>query len=225
MESSSPSIFRSWINVLTQPGEEVFAQERKGPNATLSTALIWVVISAIVAAIFGVLSTMVGMSAMSGMLPMLESLDLPPEQRAMFEMFLQQSTGPAALITSFMSSLILTPIMFLAGAGFTHLVSKMFGGQGTFGGTAYLQSLFVVPINIVTALLSLVPVAGGCIGFILGLYGVVLWFFSTKTEHGLTTGKTIGVALVAGFILAVFLACIGTVMASVMAGAMGVMPQ
>jgi len=154
-------------------------------------------------------------------MPMLEQMDMPPEQRAIFDQILQTRTSPTGLIMSFVQSLLMIPLVFLLGAGLTHLISKMFGGQGTFGNTAYLQSLFMVPINLIAA----IPFIGGCIGFILYIYSIALWFFSTKAEQKLTTGKTIGVAIVAGIAFLAIFACIGGVFGAAFAGMSGMAPQ
>lgn len=217
LESKSPSIFRSWLNVLTQPGEEIFEEERHRVSATTSTALKWVAVSALVSAIIGTLSTaLMGASSLSGMMEQFQSAGLPPEQVAMIESVMQFFLSPAGIVSSFIASLVFSILGFLLGVGLTHLISKMFGGQGTFGRTAYLQSLFMVPIRLVSAPLSLVPLAGQCLNAILSIYSIVLWFFSTKTEQRLTTGKTIGVAIVAGIAFLAFFACIGVLLSTVL---------
>ena len=45
-------MFRTWLNVLTKPGEEVFEEENSKPQATLGTALIMIVIAAVIGAFF-----------------------------------------------------------------------------------------------------------------------------------------------------------------------------
>jgi len=35
-------MLQTWKNVLLRPGEEVFEDEKASPNATLGTALLWI---------------------------------------------------------------------------------------------------------------------------------------------------------------------------------------
>ena len=44
MHNKFTSALRTWTNVLTRPGEQVFAAERKNTTATLSTALWWILL-------------------------------------------------------------------------------------------------------------------------------------------------------------------------------------
>lgn len=225
-EPKSDSIFRSWMNVLTKPGEESFIEEGKSPTATLSTALMWVLVAGLVSAIMQTLATaLLGASQVSNIGQQLDAAGVPPEVLEMIVPAIEFFLSPAGLITSFVMTIIFTLVSFLLGAGLTHLISRMFGGNGTFGRTAYLQSLFVVPVGIVSSLLGIVPGVGGCLGFILAIYNVVLWFFSTKAEHSLTTGKTIGVAIVAGIAFLLFFGCIGGVIGTAFAGMAGPLPQ
>ena len=48
-------IFQTWITVLTKPSEATFEAERQKPNANLTTAIIWIVIAAVILAIFSAL--------------------------------------------------------------------------------------------------------------------------------------------------------------------------
>ena len=50
-------MFETWLKVLTKPGEEVFQQEREKPEAKLSTALIWIIISAVIIATVSFISS------------------------------------------------------------------------------------------------------------------------------------------------------------------------
>ena len=49
------SIFQTWLNVLTKPGEEVFAAEREKDSATLKTALVWIILASVIAALLATL--------------------------------------------------------------------------------------------------------------------------------------------------------------------------
>ena len=51
------AMLQTWVNVLTKPGEKVFAAERSKSSATLSTALAWIFLASVMAALLGLLWT------------------------------------------------------------------------------------------------------------------------------------------------------------------------
>ena len=53
------SMFQTWLNVLTRPGEEVSEEERQGENATLAAAFIWVIVAAVIAGVFGAIGAVI----------------------------------------------------------------------------------------------------------------------------------------------------------------------
>ena len=55
-------MFKTWLNVLTRPGEEVFEEERQSENATFATTFIWIAIAAVIAAIFSVFSALISIT-------------------------------------------------------------------------------------------------------------------------------------------------------------------
>lgn len=57
MRFSITAMLQTWVNVLTRPGEKVFAAERGKSSATLSTALTWVFLASVMAALLGLLWT------------------------------------------------------------------------------------------------------------------------------------------------------------------------
>ena len=188
-------IFQTWINVLTHPGEPVFVQEREKPYATLSTALLWIVITAVVGSLLSWVRSLlfVGMGGMGVMLEQMQQANLPPEMRDMMQGLLANGlfTGLAGGLGLVMT-IILTPIFFLLGTGLFHLVARLLGGKGDFGRFAYLTATYGAPIQLISALLGFVPLLGGCVGVLLGLYSLVLLFFAIKVEYSFSDGKSIG---------------------------------
>ena len=57
MRISITAMLQTWVNVLTKPGEKVFAAERSKSSATLSTALAWIFLASVMAALLGLLWT------------------------------------------------------------------------------------------------------------------------------------------------------------------------
>jgi hypothetical protein len=189
-------MFQTWINVLTKPGEATFEAERHGPNATLSAAIIWIVIAGFISAIFGVISMAIS-SLMGGGVSMMEKIaqssDLPPEAAQFFAM--SAGGGIAVIGMIFCLTLIFVPVGFLIGSGIYFLIAKLFKGTGSFEEQTYLLATFTAPIMVINAAISIIPFLGGCVGFIIAIYQLVLTYFALKVSHNLTSGKAIGVIL------------------------------
>jgi hypothetical protein len=193
----------TWRRVLTQPGEPVFEQEKANPNGTLQTALIWMVIAGVVAAIFGWIAGLIGASSAAAMI---SSMGLPPEAQAQLGPMLSMVTGGAGF-----AAIIAVPVGFLIGTFIIHLIAKMLGGQGDYGKFAYLASTYQAPLTMASAILSIIPFLGGCLGFILIIYTYVESYFAVKTNYGLTSGKAIAAILIPLAILLILFICIGVV--------------
>ncbi|MCY3707753.1 MAG: YIP1 family protein [Caldilineaceae bacterium] len=56
MQSRPTSVINTWANVVTKPGEQVFATERHRTTATLSTALWWILLASTVAILLRLLN-------------------------------------------------------------------------------------------------------------------------------------------------------------------------
>ncbi|MEZ4661636.1 MAG: Yip1 family protein [Caldilineaceae bacterium] len=201
------SIIQTWIAAVSNPNEEFYESERNKPDATIATAVIWVVIAAVIAAVLGALRAAIGINAMGGMDQIFAQMDLPPEMAQQMSQMFSGGAVTGLAIGSILLSLLMTPITFLIGVGIFWLVARMLGGQGEYGRYAYLLSTFYAPLTVVSAVLGLVPLLGGCVSFIILIYQVVLTYFATKVEHRLTSGKAIVVALVPIIIFGLFIFC------------------
>jgi hypothetical protein len=199
----------TWRRVVTQPGEPVFLEEKSNPNGTLQTAIIWMVIAGVVAGIFGAIAGAIGASSMAAMLG---QADLPPE--VMAQMGPLVSTLSA---TSGLAAIITVPLFFLIGTFILHLIAKMLGGQGDYGKFAYLAGTFQAPLTIVSSILAVIPVLGGCVSFLIVIYTYVLSFFAVKANYGLTSGRAVAVILIPLALLFVLAICFGVVLGGVIA--------
>lgn len=195
---------------MTRPSVDVFLEESRSPNATIVTALIWIVISAVVAAIFGWLQVAMLGAGMGGMDAMFAEAGLPPEVTSQMAGLIGGGAGFGALFV--------VPISFLIGVGITHLLAKLFGGDGPFGVFAYMVAAFQAPLGIVSAVLGLVPFLGGCISFLLSIYGLVLTYFAVKANYGLTDGKAIAVVLIPFLVLLFLAVCFAVMIGAMFAG-------
>ncbi len=186
---------QSWMNVLTHPGEAAFAEERSRPQAKLETALIWIVIAAVISGLLGWIRLQFLLSSTGGMAGMIGQMNLPPEVAAQMEGLVSNGAMGALMGGGGLASIIITPIGFLIGAGILYLIARLFGGTGNFGRFAYLLATFQAPIAIISAVVGFVPILGGCLGAALSIYGLVLTYFAIKVEHGLSDGKAIATLL------------------------------
>lgn len=211
-------MIQTWIRVLSGPKEETFEQEQASPNATLATALIWTVIAAVVAAVFGFIQSLIFASSAQGMLGMISQMDLPPESQAMINQMLAGGlmTGMSG-VGAFLGILI-TPIAFLIGVGIIHLIANILGGRGDFGRYAYLSAAISAPVGILNAFLGFIPVVGGCVGFLILIYSIVLNYFAIKVAYSLSSGRAIAVILIPVVILLGASLCIGFAVAAAFAG-------
>lgn len=194
----------TWRRVLTQPGEPVFEQEKLSPNNSLQTALIWMVIAGVVAAIFGFIAGMIGASSMAAML---SQAGLPPEVLAQMGPLISAMSGGG------IAAIIMVPLGFLIGTFILHLLAKMLGGQGEYSTFAYLASTYQAPLTIASSILAVIPVLGGCVSFLLTIYGYVLSFFAVKANYGLTSGRALAVVLIPLVLVFLLAICAAVVVA------------
>jgi hypothetical protein len=220
--------FQTWLNVLTHPGEPVFEAERQRPEATLSTALIWMAIAAVINGIVALISAYIfrnTIRAAGGWQGMLGQLGLPDEIMSQIDpsvvnaVVQTQTTG--TILSAAFWSVLWTLGGFLIGVGILYLIARVLGGTGAYGRYAYLIASFGAPLSIVSSIIGFVPVVGGCIGLLLSIYGMVLTYFATKVEHGLTQGKAIATVLIPlAFLILIFI-CATTVLVGAIAAIMG----
>ncbi len=200
------AMFQTWMNVLTKPGEATFEAERHQPQANLTTALIWIVIAAVFLAIGNALSALISSLLGGGgsmMQMFLDQADLPPEVAA--QLSASAAAGAGGIVGAFCGALIIAPIFFLIGSGIYFLIARLFGGTGTFEEQTYLLAASAAPITIISGLVGIIPLLGGCVGFLLAIYQIVLNYFALKVTHGLTSGKALAVVLIP---VGIFFLCI-----------------
>lgn len=202
-------MFETWLKVLTKPGEAVFQQERENPQATLTTALIWIVISAVVVAALGFISSFFLLNALGGgggFDEMLQQADMPPEAQQLAPFFSTAlATGLAGSLGVF--SIILAPIAFLIGVAIWHVIASLLGGKGSFETYAYLLATFQAPLSIISALLGLIPLAA-CLSPLISIYQLVLIYFATKVAHDLSSGRALAVVLTPILVVFALVVCL-----------------
>ncbi len=198
------SILQTWINVLTKPGEEVFAAEREKSSATLSTALLWIIAASVITALLGALQATIYSSPMGGFGQIMDLLPADLQN----ELGTAEEAGASGGAAFNFALIIFGPIFFLIGVGVYHLIATVLGGRGQYGRYAYLSATYSAPLMIVGSVLGFIPVLGGCLSLILGIYQFVLTYYAVKVEYGLSQGRAIVVVVipvVAGLALAICL--------------------
>jgi hypothetical protein len=194
--SEIPSL---WLKV-TQMTEAFFAEEapRASQGGTLVSILIYGVVSAVLTALSALMGA--GLQALSN----LPEFGQRPELGATYGASLGGIGG--VVLCYACVGLIAVPLSFYLSNGLNYLGAHVLGGTGEFGTQAYLMSLFVVPLGMVASLVSLVPLAGGCISFLVGIYVIFLNVRLNKAVHQLTTGRAI-VAAIWPLVLIPLVAC------------------
>lgn len=209
---------QTWIRVVSGPNEATFAQEQNSSNANLQTALIWVVLAAVVTSILGFIQSLLFASSAQGMLGMLGGMDLPPESQAMIDAMVQGGLFAGMSGAGALMGIIFTPILFLIAVGIVHLIATLFGGRGDFGRFAYLSAAISAPISIVNAVLAFIPVLGGCVALLISIYSIVLNYFAVKVAYSLSSGRAIAVILVPLIVVFALVFCVGFFFAAALAG-------
>ena len=160
------------IDFLTKP-EATFKKEL--PNATYKKAFgFYGIYMGIIGFLVGLVVSLAGVAF--GPLIMAE-----PE----IAMFMPLIFGawlwlPILLILLSWLGLIINNIIF-------YVFAMLLGGKGSFEEQRYLFTLYVVPIHLLSLLLSWVPL----IGIIILLYAFYVFTMSIKVAHRLTTGRAI----------------------------------
>jgi hypothetical protein len=199
-------MWQTWLKVTTGPNDATFEVERQKPTATMSTALIWMVIAGAVSAAVGFVNSLVFAGAVRGVLPeLLAQADLPPEVQTQLAPFMDLGLA-AGFGAVNLTAIITVPLFFLIGVGIYHLIAKLLGGQGEFGRYAYLNAAYAAPLGIVASLLSLVPFAS-CLTIFISIYQIVLAYFATKVEHRLTSGRALLTVLLPVIVVVGLMAC------------------
>ena len=211
MPSGPTSFYQVWMNALTKPNEQTYADIANSPNAKATTAYMWVFLGSLVASFLSLLV-----------------------QGAVIRSQLS-TIGEGRLGTGFVGIAITllcgAPIAAVFGtvvfAVFTALiqwVAKMFGGKGTNDQLAYVYAAIGVPYTLVSGvfiLLSAIPYVGFCFRIILGLAGFYILFLeitAAKAVNQLDWGRAAGSVLIPGAAL-FFLCCCVVFGVSMLAGA------
>lgn len=214
---SSTSFFQRWVNALTKPSEQTFAEMAASPNAKATTGYIEVFVGYVVYFLF---LTIVQGVRMRGLMS-------------------QYGLGNGAgrgfggeLITVICGApigAVIATLFFAIGTAIVQWVAKMFGGKGTNGQLVYALGAIFAPYFLVASvftLLAAIPFVGLCFSALLGIFGLyvlVLEIMAVKGVNQFGWGAAIGslflpalvVGLVCGCLVAIAVFALGPVVGNV----------
>ncbi len=227
-DNSSPppggemSMVETWIAAVTKPNENTFAEIAAQPGATTGKAFMWVAVASLISAFFGAIGQSVGAGQSMEMFRDF----LPPE------IAYQLPAGGGgfsfgAIICGAPLGAIFGVIFFAIGVGLIQWVAKLFGGTGSFEKLAYTFSAIMVPISVISAVLTilgLIPFIGilfGLVSFAVSIYAIVLNVLAVKAVNGLDTAKAVGAVLLPGLVIFLFICCCAIVVGMALGPAIG----
>ncbi|MFL5653169.1 MAG: YIP1 family protein [Ktedonobacteraceae bacterium] len=171
-----------YLKVTTRPGPRTFAEEM----GKASWDIVWVqlIFYAIITTILGYLGTLISGTNLNS-----------TTSTGSVNPALLQSIRTIILGITF-GQIVLVPLFFFIGMAIIYGLARAFGGQGKFLTQSYTYLLFDVPLGIVSSLVSLIPIAGGFIALLIGIYRIVLAIFAVMAVHRLSGGRATGVVLI-----------------------------
>ncbi|MFB6191246.1 MAG: YIP1 family protein [Candidatus Nanohaloarchaea archaeon] len=101
--------------------------------------------------------------------------------------------------------LVLSPIMAIIGllisAGLVHIFVALLGGDAGYSETLSVFE-YATAISPITSLMSLVPVVGGLVNLVLGIYGLYIQVKGLENFQGLSTWRALGAIVLPGLVIA-----------------------
>lgn len=218
VSGGQPSMFQTWINAVTKPSEQTYAQIASSPQVKASTAYIWVFVAQLLALW---LSSVVALG------------------NASFNQVLNQATsngggggsGLAGILIAVVCVVpvfaLITTFFFAVGIALIQWVAKMFGGKGTYEQLLYTFAAISVPVSLVTGVLnlfSLIPFVGFCfriVAILVLLYVIVLNVLAVKGVNQFGFGPAIGALFIPGIVLGLVCVCIAVLLGAVVGPVLG----
>lgn len=199
-----------WVNALTKPSVETYEDIVADPNASASKAYAWVLITSFISYVItiGVSFFLDAILGTSGL-----------EQVG----FLESITGSILLVMCCAPILALFAVLGLAiNAGISQFVAGLLGGTGTYNQLAYAFGAYQAPLTLITSFFSAIPYLN-CLGFLFGLYAIVLNITAIKAVNRFDWGRAIassvvvilGVIAVVAVMVIIVLALLGPAIGSV----------
>lgn len=118
-----------------------------------------------------------------------------------FPMLNSSNSRIVLLVTTIIQGVLFGVFGLLLNGAIQNFLARLFGGKGNFSRTAYALSAYLIPISIITAVMSYIPMVNWLyIGVI--IYAFVLNVRAVQAAHGLNGGRaTIIVAIPSSILL------------------------
>ena len=203
-EAKPDSVFQIWIRALTKPSEQTYAALASSPRATATTAYLWMFIASLIQLF---LATLVQRQMINN----LEMYGFDVNQ------FGPRSGVGAILVGLFCVAPVLaalSTLVFAIVVAIIQWLARMFGGTGTYDQLAYAMAAIAAPLTIISGILSLfsaIPYAGACfglIGFLVGIYILVLQLMAIKGVNRIGWGGALGAYFIPVLVLGFICACL-----------------
>jgi len=178
--SESQSMFQTWMNAITKPNEETYAQIAASPQAKTSTALLWIFVASLVQSFV----TVIMQGVIMGRMMQGSGFDTPAA-----------APGLVGVLCGAPLLAVISVALFSAFTGIVQWIAGLFGGRGSFEKLVYVLAAITVPFTLISTLLTLlsaIPFAGLCFGLIsllAALYVLVLEVMAVKAVNQFDWGK------------------------------------
>lgn len=194
MESRSWPWFEVWQKALLKPSLSTYKNILNRGNPSLGKAFLWMTLSSIAAVFFSATSQNIYLNWLQRMTDL--DLSLPVFARSVLTYLFAVPIAALSIL-----------IGFALWTGLILLVSRSFGGQGSYTNMAFMFASFNAPLGIITGFLSLIPLIN-CLNVFLGLYGLVLSVIAIRAATDVNTGKAIFIILIPILIFGVIFGCL-----------------
>jgi hypothetical protein len=172
---------RVWFYSFFRPTVPVYERLVRDPHAGFGRAFVWAFLSSL-----GSTAVAVALLAITGSI-------------AGFELLKNPQALPAGR-TLILILALLVPVVALGGiltlllnTVISHLIAKVERGKGSFRRLTYAMSTYLVPVSLVSLLISLIPGVGAA-SFLVELYSVYLDTIAIKAVHGIGWGRAAAAA-------------------------------
>jgi hypothetical protein len=203
-ETRPETVFQVWTRALTKPSEHTYAALASSPKAKATTAYLWMFVASLIQFL---LSTLVQRQMMNNF--QLYGFDV-------------SGLGPRSGVGAILIGLIcvapvlaaLSTLVFAVVVAIVQWLARMFGGTGTNDQLAYAMAAIAAPVAILSGILSLlgaIPYAGVCfglLGFLAGIYVLVLQIMAVKGVNHIGWGGALGAYFIPVLVLGFICACI-----------------
>jgi Yip1 domain len=189
MSGGPQAVLQVWMNALTKPNEQTYAELAASPNAKSTTAFLWVFIGSLVNAF---LASLVQGAVMRQVM----------QQYGGSNQFNFGGGGMGSRLIGIVCgapiAAVISVVLFALVTAIVQFLAKSFGGRGTFDQLAYTFAAITTPVALVSGvltLLSAIPYVGLCFGLIsllAGLYVLFLQVMAVKAVNQFGWGQAAG---------------------------------